>query len=155
LYSGDKELQRSQSWRVRANPNPWDVQFAFDNCPVTNWKTWEESRPGMFVEIDTGTPVTVSAIKADLPVDHLATAARVEAEVDGKWVALGDKPEVTVQRAPPNLPRTIVSDLKRFGITHLSIHNGDFLAKDLFRNREIWGITLLGEAGDSRLYRLD
>jgi len=33
--------------------------------------------------------------------------------------------------------------------------NTEFFANDLFRNQAAWGITLLGEAGNCRLYRLN
>jgi hypothetical protein len=44
--------------RVRANPNPWDVQMAFDNSPATRWRSWRKIEPGMFIETDFGRPET-------------------------------------------------------------------------------------------------
>src|SRR3984957_3607030 len=50
VFSGGSELARGGDWRLTAHPNPWDVQLAFDNSPVTRWRSWEPAAPGMYVE---------------------------------------------------------------------------------------------------------
>src|SRR5262249_50034348 len=35
FYRSGQELSRNSAWRLTASPNPWDVQLAFDNNPVT------------------------------------------------------------------------------------------------------------------------
>ena len=52
FYRAGQELRRVAAWRLSAWPNPWDVQLAFDNNPVTRWSTWEAYQPGMYVEVD-------------------------------------------------------------------------------------------------------
>ena len=48
------ELPRDPGWRLTAHPNPWDVQLAFDNSPVTRWRSWQPATPGMYVEVEFG-----------------------------------------------------------------------------------------------------
>src|SRR5947209_10191423 len=54
VYDAGRELPRAPQWRLTARPNPWDVQLAFDNDPVTRWRTWERAMPGMRIEVDFG-----------------------------------------------------------------------------------------------------
>jgi hypothetical protein len=155
VLSSSGEIAREQSWRVKASPNPWDVQLAFDNCPTTRWKSWQQSRPGMFIEVDLGEPRNVSGAIAAIPGDNSRTAARIDVETEpGRWKTVSDTPEETPAPQVVNARRTAVEDLKRYGITHLAVSNSEFLAVDLFWNREVWGIDLVGEAGGSKLYRL-
>src|SRR2546428_776755 len=46
FYRAGVELPRRAEWRLRVSPKPWDVQFAFDNSPVTRWRSWEVASPG-------------------------------------------------------------------------------------------------------------
>ena len=46
------EIARRPEWRLRAWPNPWEVQLAFDNSAVTRWRSWEVAFPGMFMDVD-------------------------------------------------------------------------------------------------------
>ena len=40
------ELPRDPGWRLTAHPNPWEVQLAFDNSPVTRWRSWQPAFAG-------------------------------------------------------------------------------------------------------------
>jgi hypothetical protein len=156
VFSGPDEVRREAPWRLRAQPNPWDIQLAFDNCFVTRWKTWEESWPGMFVEVDFGKPLKVTGAVAEIPGDNPATAGRLEAEVEpGRWQAMGGPPEETAAPVRMNIRRTAMQDLQHFGITHLAVLDSEFIAKEMFRNQTAWGVTEIGYAGGCRLYRID
>jgi hypothetical protein len=151
------EVARGLTWRVRARPNPWDVQLAFDNCPVTRWFAYERAKPGMFIEIDFGgTPVRLIGAHTEVSLDQPATSARLEIEVaEGKWVGVASAPEIIDVPAVGNLRRSATEDLKRFGVTHLAVAQSDFIAEDMARNTENWGVKALGEAGGVTLYRID
>src|SRR4029079_6831329 len=41
IFRGEAELPRAAGGKLLASPNPWDVQLAFDNSPVTRWRTWQ------------------------------------------------------------------------------------------------------------------
>jgi hypothetical protein len=149
------ELPRTHLWRLRASPNPWDVAFAFDNCPITRWRNWEPARAGHRIEVDLGQPAVVGMVKIESSPDQRTDLRLEYLRAEGGWQRLDIKPEV-IEQSPVESARLIAADdLKRLGITHLAISNDDFVAEDLFRNRKAWAATLLAEAPGSRLYRLD
>ena len=158
VLSGSGEIERDPKWRIKASPNPWDVQLAFDNCPTTRWRAWQNSTPGLFLEIDFTTPTNVSGVVASISGDSASTTTgRVDVEVSpGRWQTVADKPAETPP-APPvlNARRNAIDDIKRYGITHLVVDRNEFISIDLFRNQTAWGITLVGETDSARLYRLD
>jgi hypothetical protein len=151
------ELHADQFWRLRARPNEWDVQYVLDKCPITRWKTWEKSRPGMFVEVDFGRPMQVDGLRAFVPPSQPDTTARVEVEASpGRWETVANAPAVSQQPMIENGRRMAVEDLKHFGVTHLAIQDSDeFISRELYLNRPAWGLSLLGSEGGIKLYRLD
>lgn len=156
LSGGNRELPRTQEWRLRAQPNPWEVQLAFDNCPITRWKTWQAARPGDFIEVDMGQPEEVASVVVELAPDQANARMQIEGEVEpGTWKKLTAESELTPSQPIVNSRLRAIDDLKRYGITHLAIANPDFIAGELYRNQKSWGITLIGEASGGRLYRLD
>lgn len=151
-----QEIDRQQSWRLTAWPSPWDIPYAFDNCPVTRWRSWQPARPGDYVLADFGVAVRAGSVKLDMSPDQPAVSMRLEGQTpEGDWQSLGGTPTLSKVDIPDDLRREAVHDLKRLGITHIVIGNHDFIAVDLFNRRDEWGVTLLGEAGGSRLYKLD
>jgi hypothetical protein len=155
LIGPEGEVERGTGWRLRASPNPWEVQLAFDNCPVTRWNASESSRPGMFVEVRLDVPVTVTGVQLEATSDQPEGTARLEVDVDGRWEVLVAKP--TIADAPPlaNARRLATAELKRYGVTHINVNAGDYFANDIASDPERWGLTLLGETSHNRLYRLN
>ncbi|MDZ4802213.1 MAG: glycosyltransferase family 39 protein [Bryobacteraceae bacterium] len=153
---GGREYDRQQWWRLQAKPNPWDVQWAFDDCPVTRWKAWDKSTPGQYLEINFIRPMELGGIRADISGDQPDVTMRIDVDTgDGVWKTVSDKPEDTALEPPPNVRRKVVDDLKRLGYTHLVVAKNEFLASDVYRNEAAWGITRIGDTGEGRLYRLD
>jgi hypothetical protein len=155
LLGPDGEIPRGSGWRLRAQPNPWQVQFAFDNCPVTRWMSAESMKPGQFIEIELDEPVELIGARAEASQDQPDGTARLEAEVAGRWVTLVDKPAISEGPPLTGLRKLATADLKRYGITHISVNKDEFLANDMARDPAAWGVTLLGEAGPAKLYRID
>ncbi len=60
------ELPRDSAWRLTAHPNPWDVQLAFDNSPVTRWRSWQPAAPGMYVQVDFGRLQSAGAVVVEI-----------------------------------------------------------------------------------------
>jgi hypothetical protein len=155
VFRDGTELPRDEGWRVRSNPNPWDVQMAFDNCPITRWRSWEKPRPGMFLEIDFGRDLEVSEVRAEVSPDQ-RTSARLDAETSSeKWETLVSKPDVRQREPVENARRIATDELKRMGVTHILSHTFDFNAQDLLTERLGWGITIVAESPRARLYRID
>jgi hypothetical protein len=154
LLGPEGEIERGKNWRLRSSPNPWDVQLAFDNCPVTRWTAAESSRPGMFIEVELDRPTTLTGVRAEVLPDW-AGSARLELEVDGRWKEVASE-QILGEAMPLKRTRRLATeDLKRNGITHIAVHPNDFFAADMAKDPQSWGVTLVGEANAMRFYRID
>jgi len=155
VYLGDRELRRERHWRLRAQPNPWDVQLAFDNSPVTRWRSWERLRPGMFLEIDFGTADTVDHVLLECSRDQFNIRMRLEGQLpSGEWKTLDGESEQSFVPAPHGMRRAATEELKARGVNYLLIHDFDFGADDLRIWASAWGIERIGERGAGKLYRI-
>jgi 4-amino-4-deoxy-L-arabinose transferase-like glycosyltransferase len=148
-------LPRDPRWTLRAHPWPWSIQLAFDNDPVTRWRSWEPIRPGMFIEIGLGREESVSGLQMDHAHDQYAAAFLLEGRgAPGRWTALGAP--VRSELPPPlGLRRAAVEELKRAGVTHLLVTPRDYRAADYAENAALWGLAEAGETGGARLFRLE
>lgn len=156
VKDGERELPRGPEWRLTAQPYPWDVQLAFDNSPLTRWSSWQHLEPNMFVEIDLGRLQTVSEVMVEMSADQWSSKMQVEGMGhDGKWRVLAEEPRIV--GLPPQLEmrRAATEDMKRAGVTHLLVSEGDIGWDDFRDKRELWGLQLVEESGRSRLYRLE
>ena len=155
VFQGARELARDPQWRLRAHPNPWDVQMAFDNSPVTRWKSWQAIEPGMFIEVDFGREQPVDRVLLECARDQYAIAVKLEGmDAAGRWRTLSAAPEQSIQPIGPGLRRAAVEELKARGVTHLMIWDQDYGADNLRVNAPVWGVALLREYGPVRIYRL-
>jgi hypothetical protein len=155
VYHGQQELPRAAQWRLRAQPNPWDVQMAFDNSPVTRWKSWQTIEPGMFIEVDFGREQTVDRVLLESSHDQYGIAVKLEGmDAAGRWRTLSLAPEQSNQPIKPGLRRAVIAELKARGVTHLMVWDQDFGADNIRINTQVWGVTLVREFGPVRIYRL-
>ena len=155
VFDGQRELPRDPAWRLTAHPNPWDVQLAFDNSPVTRWRTWEPARPGMFVEVDLGRLETASSVVVESSWDMVNTKIALEGMgTDGRWTAISDHPGLFVHPIRTSLRMAASAELKARGVRYVLIKPGDPGADDFFRYPEAWGMSLAGKMGDAHLYRI-
>ena len=60
FFRGQNEVMPSHA---DARPFPWDIGLAFDQNPVTRWRSWESIHPGMHVDIDFGAPVELDRVE--------------------------------------------------------------------------------------------
>ncbi len=156
VYRGGEELGRLPTWRLRAEPNPWDVQRAFDNSPATRWKSWQAIYDGMWVELDFGGEQAVDSILLECSADQWNTRLRLEA-----WSGTGGWREMTAELiesrtpAPRGYRRLVARELKRAGVRYIIARDHEFGQHDYRERPQAWGITLLGEAAGARLYRFD
>jgi hypothetical protein len=158
LYSGGNELRRDPEWRLTAHPNPWDIQQAFDNSPVTRWRSWQPFEPGMYVDIDLGRPRSVDAVQVEGPLDCAEHKLRLDAitpSAPEKWTTLAADRRIVVLSPPAFMGKAAMREWRLRGISYLFIRDGDFGAAEIVENPEAWGLTLAGQANNGRLYRLD
>lgn len=154
VYNNGLELPRDPAWRLTAQPNPWDVQLAFDNSPVTRWRSWQDSEAGMFVEIDFGRQQSIDAVR--LETEESKAPVRIEAlDASGRWLPLSDQPAYSDHPIRYSLRRAAMSELKRQGIRYLLIGYDDPGSVDFQQHRSFWGLRLLTEVDAKRLYYIE
>ena len=155
LYAGGKELKRGSGWRLTASPNPWDIQMAFDNSPVTRWRSWRRFEPGMFIEVDFGAVQQVDAVALEGPYDCVAHNERIEAMTgDGAWRTLTDQRTIEPKKPRAFMGRAAMRELKLRGFDYLFIRKGEFGWAEVDENPEAWGLKEAGVANGGKLYLL-
>jgi hypothetical protein len=155
IFDGGVELPRDPAWRLTAHPNPWEVQLAFDNSPVTRWRSWQPAEPGMYVEVDFGRLQSTSAVVVESSDDTGETKLKLEGlGVDGSWVSLSDHPVQSRQPIRASLRLAATAELKARGIHYVLIKPENPGANDLRRYPAYWGMTVAGSVGDARLFHI-
>lgn len=155
IFDGPKELSRDPSWRLKAHPNPWEVQLAFDNSPVTRWRSWQPAAPGMYVEIDLGWPEQASSVVVESSWDMINTKIALQGMgADGRWTTISDHPLVIDRPLHVNLRMAATAELKSRGISYLVVRPDDPFAMDLQRYPAAWGLSLAGQESGARLYHI-
>ncbi|HLJ45827.1 MAG TPA: glycosyltransferase family 39 protein [Bryobacteraceae bacterium] len=155
FYRGGTEVARKPEWRLRAWPNPWDVQLAFDNNPVSRWSSWEYYWPGMYVDVDFGSAVEVDEVIADCSPLQENIQLHLEEWSSGSWRALTTEDAASSLPLPAHLRRAAIDYLEANGVHWMVIDKDNWGAKDFLLNRAQWGITPVAITRELVLYRLD
>ena len=150
FYAGT-ELPRAPNWRLHASRNPWDVQMAFDNSPVTRWRTWDRQRTEAYLEVDFGAPRVVDTVRVERSPDQSGVAPRLQVEGQPVQTRLEER----TAPLPPRLREAATRELKARGIDYLLVRDEQEVAEDFYVNRAAWKMTEIGQAGGARLYRFD
>jgi hypothetical protein len=157
VYSGKDELTRAPQWRLTARPNPWEVQMAFDGNPITRWRSWQPLRSGMYIEVDFGREENVDRVEIDATTDYhnarLSLMGQVRSDIP--WDQLAGAPQETRVQPPANLRQLATFEIKWQGIEYLIINKADFTAEDMHKDPKQWGLKMIGERRDTRLYRIE
>jgi len=156
IYQANQELPRLPQWRLRAQPNPWDVQLAFDNSPVSRWRSWQAPRPGMYLEVDFGEPRSVDQVRLECPVGMEHIRMQLEGEdASGHWRVVSAEPHVQIVAPVGGMRRAAIKILKKRGVHYMLVQPGDEGEDDFRANADLWGITRIGDVDEARLYRFD
>jgi 4-amino-4-deoxy-L-arabinose transferase-like glycosyltransferase len=154
IFHGARELERAPEWRLRAYPYGWGVREAFDNSRLTRWGSWQKIFPGMFIEVDLGTPQAVDRVAIE--ASHDESAIRVKLEIEdaaGNWTTIDEPREIEI--APPlGMRREATQLLLDRGVGYLLLHQNDFLSPDIEARPDRWGLVKLGESWGFRLYAI-
>lgn len=155
VYSRSREVPRSESWRVKAWPNGWDAQLAFDNSYATRWSSWQAMSFGTFVAIDFGKQEVIDEVVLDRAP---APEAKVQVEAldaRNRWIPLTDTYQTEQLDTPSGLRRAAAMALRRGGIHYLFVRDTDFFAEDMKRNASYWGVTELHRTEQASLYLIN
>jgi hypothetical protein len=151
-----KELLRAPEWRLTARPNPWDIQLAFDNSPVTRWRTWQPITPGMYVEVDFGSQETVDRIRLECGKECALSRLKLEGmDADGNWRTLAGSPTVTQRPTPGFMGKAAMRELKARGVDYIYLRDSDYGGPEVLENPEAWGLTPILRIEGGQLYRID
>ena len=156
IFHGQSELPRAADWKLRAKPNPWDVQLAFDNSPVTRWRSWQALSSGMYVGVEFGSPQITDSVLLESAHDQYKIKLKLEGmDESGTWKTLAAAPVETEGPEPVGLRRAAAEEVKARGIDYLLMYDDDYAAEDLKKNFKLWGVTLISALRGTRLYHID
>ncbi len=156
FFDRNQELERAPWWRLRADPNPWDVQMAFDNSAVTPWRARQATYPGMYVQADFGRPESLDSVLIECACDAEHAGVRVEGRDEtGRWRMLSDRPLRSRVEVSANIRRSATAETKAQGIDYLVIFDNDYYAEDMRLLRRRWGLREIGERNGARLYFIE
>ena len=155
LFLQERELPRAFQWKLRASSNPWDVQLAFDNSPVTFWRSLEDLRPDMSLEVELDRAAELDSVLLETSPAQTGAKLSLEALADGDiWKAVSESPEDADVVRQAGLRRLAIREFKARGIEYILVADSDFFARDFRGKPELWGITELAQVKDPRLYGL-
>ena len=156
VLANGHELPRDPEWRLTARPNPWDVQLAFDNSPVTRWRTWQPPAAGMYVEIDFARNKKLDSVIVESSGDTSATKIKLEGLGDDrKWTTVAGAPTESVRPSRVSLRQAATAELKSRGIRYLLITEDNIGANDFQLYSKLWGMKIIAQRGTARLYYIE
>jgi hypothetical protein len=150
-----KELARDREWKLKAWPNPWDVQMAFDNSPATRWRSWETAAPGMYIDADFGKYQLTDEVTVDSSTDDWHVKLQLESmDKSGQWVKVASDPEMLTIPVPRDLRRWAGRDLYEHGIHYVVMRDTDWGADDMREDPESWGFKQIAKGYGARIYQV-
>jgi hypothetical protein len=158
LFSGENRLFNSPQWTLSAWPNRWEGPLAFDDNLATRWRTWENVRKGMYLDVELGNPqrLTAAVLVTHTPALHVPLEVH-GLDMKGQWHLLSNTPKA-IPRPPQDLRLEAAQALKRAGFRYLLVPTGKGgnapLGNMLMGNAAAWGMEVAGGAGRFILYRV-
>ena len=154
FYYRGRELARRLEWKLRAWPNPWEVQMAFDNSPATRWRSGEVAGPGMYLDVDFGRDEAVDEVRLITSSDFIRIRLQLESmNAAGGWEKVAENPEQVAEAVPRNIRRMATYEMKSRGVHYLLIWDDNYGAEDFAGDPEVWGLKLIGRGDEARLYQ--
>jgi hypothetical protein len=130
--------------------------MAFDNNPVTRWRSWEAIKPGMRIEIDFAAAQTIDAIHVDGSRDQYQARLRLEAlDPAGRWRVVSDAPEMADLPLKAGLKPAAMAEIKARGAGYIVLFSSDFAWPAVTAEPGAWGLRQIGEVASARLYRIE
>ena len=153
VFDGASPLPRN-GWQVTANPFPWGIESAFDNNPVTFWKSGDKLQPGMYVQADFTAVQRADSVLIETSPNQPDLHLQLMGETPGgQWKTLAGAPEMS-NVAAPDLRREAVQELRRRGIGYVLLFDADVAAADFRAYTARWGVREIGQSNGARLYQL-
>ncbi len=150
------ELPRQSDWRLRAFPNSWEVQLAFDNSPATRWKTWETAAPGMYIDVDFGHMEILDEVDMETSREH-PWPIRLQVQTpdpQGHWTTLAENPDDRAIRPKGSIRRAATYEMRRRDVNYLLVKDSDWGAADFSDDPDSWGLIAVATAPGATLYKV-
>jgi hypothetical protein len=155
FFHAGVELPRLPEWRLRARPNPWGVQMAFDNSEATRWRSWEALHPDMSIDVDFGREQPVDQVRVELSDIDWNVRMRVEAmDANGMWTPLPAHEELRQMYYAGSVRRAAGYELHSHGVDYILLKDTDWGAKDIADDPASWGMTRLVHESGASLYEV-
>lgn len=153
FYDHGKEIPRRLEWRLRAWPNPWEVQMAFDNSVATRWRSGEVASPGMYLDVDFGQEEAVDEVRLITSPDFDRIRFRLESmNSRGDWESVAGNPRQEPVPVPQNIRRIATYEMQSRGVRYLLIRDENSGAEDFAGDPEAWGLKRIGRSDNANLY---
>jgi hypothetical protein len=155
FFSRGVEVERRAEWRLRAWPNPFEIQLAFDNSDATRWRSWQTGEPGMYIDVDFGRAESVDEVQMETSRDY-SWPIRIEIqEMDaGRWVTLAGRFEERQIQPKESIRRAATYELLARGFHYLLVQDGDWGAVDYADDPEAWGLEVIARTPGATLFRV-
>ena len=155
IFDGTRELPRDPAWRLTAHPYPWTIQDAFDNSLVTFWRSGETAQPGQYVAIDFHGEETADAVLIEGAPNQYGIRLKLDGrKPDGEWTALSPAPAISEAAPPLGLRRAAMAELHRRGVDYILSFADERETRDLRANPDLWGIRLVAQFKETKLFQL-
>ena len=156
VFNAGVELPRAPDWRLTAQPNPWDVQMAFDNDPITRWKSWQVAETGMFVEADFGRPQPIDSVAVETTDEEFQTKIKLDGmDASGRWTTLAAQPEASGIKIRASLRHAATAEVRALGVRYILTGKDEPEWDDFEKYAGLWGIRRVGEVTGARLYHIE
>jgi hypothetical protein len=155
FFSHGSEIPRSPEWRLTAFPNPWEIQYAFDNSPATRWRSWERAVAGMHIDVDFSSALDLDEIHLETSPDGTTLKTRTEVAADsGRFEKIGDDYESARVPVTANIRRAATWEMHLRGVNYLLIGDSDWGSEDVRDDPEGWGFKQIAAGSGARLYQV-
>jgi hypothetical protein len=156
ILDGGRELPRVAGWRIAAKPNTWEAGMAFDNNPVTRWKSWQPMEPGMYVDVRFPSPQFAGSVvlvaASDQDGSELSLIGTAE---NGTERVLAKAPEVSAFDPPWQLRRLAVIEVKLAGMDYILARDTSDVGADMLIHGALWGVRPVESRQGYTLYRIE
>lgn len=155
FYDHGAEVPRKPEWKLRAWPNPWDVQLAFDNSEATRWRTWETASPGEYLDVDFGQSAPLDQVVIETSNQSTwPTHLHLQAFVAGQWQEITNRFEFQQHVFRGSLRRQGTYEMHRRGVDYVLVMDSMWGADDFRDDPASWGLEVIGRSSHATLYKV-
>ena len=157
FYDHGAEVARKPgAWKVRAWPNSFEAQLAFDNSEATRWRTWETASPGDYLDVDFGEQTAVDEVRVETS-NQSTWPMHLQVETinaQGRWQQITDQFEIQPHVFHGSIRRQATYEMHRRGVDYLLVMDNAWGADDFRDDPESWGLEVIGRSSHASLYKV-